>query len=242
MAIAVVAAVALAPAAHADAPAPAPVPAPQPAPEILSKPGQVSRWAFVLSRAIARAKPEPSAKAVARLRLRTQDGTDELVMVLERVTDATGRRWVEVRLPILPNNSTGWVPAEALGGFHRVHTWLRIDTKRLRATLIRSGRVVFRARIGIGQKRWPTPHGEFYVRDRLEGFPPNGLYGPLAFGLNARSAVLTDWPGGGFVGIHGTNEPWLIPGHPSHGCIRMRNRDVLRLGHLLPVGTPVTIA
>jgi hypothetical protein len=23
--------------------------------------------------------------------------------------------------------------------------------------------------------------------------------------------------GGGVVGIHGTNEPWLIPGRPSHG-------------------------
>jgi lipoprotein-anchoring transpeptidase ErfK/SrfK len=27
----------------------------------------------------------------------------------------------------------------------------------------------------------------------------------------------------------------------SHGCIRMRNRDILRLGRLMPVGTAVTI-
>ena len=213
-----------------------------PAPEILSDPGHVSRWAFVLRRAIARATPDPTAKAVARLRLRTQDGTDELVAVLARQTDAVGRRWVQVRLPILPNGSTGWVRDDALGPFHRVRTWLRIDTRRLQAKLVRSGRLVFRSRVGIGQRRWPTPKGDFYIRDRLEGFPPGGIYGALAFGLNARSAVLTDWPNGGFVGIHGTNQPYLLPGRVSHGCIRMRNRDILRLARLMPVGTPVTVS
>jgi hypothetical protein len=33
----------------------------------------------------------------------------------------------------------------------------------------------------------------------------------------------------------------LIPGRISHGCIRMRNRDILTLGRLLPVGTPLTV-
>jgi hypothetical protein len=209
--------------------------------EVLSVPGHVSRWAFVERQAIARARPTADAHAVARLRLKTEDKTDELVMVLRRVVEESGRRWVQVRLPIRPNGSTGWVPQDALGGFHRVHTWLRIDTKRLVATLVRDGRVVLRARVGVGKKQWPTPHGQFYVRDRLQGFKPNGMYGPLAFGLNARSDVLTDWPAGGFVGVHGTNQPNLIPGRISHGCIRMRNRDILRLGRLMRVGTPVTI-
>ena len=67
------------------------------------------------------------------------------------------------------------------------------------------------------------------------------FYGPIAFGTTARSAVLTDWPDGGFVGIHGTDEPQLIPGRVSHGCIRLRNPDIVRLAKLMPVGTPVTI-
>lgn len=226
---------AFAPGARADDPA-------SPVHQQLSDPGHVSRWAFVTRKAIARANPDPRSKAVARLRLETQDGTDELVMVLERVTDLQQRRWVRVRLPILPNGTTGWVPEDALGGFHRVRTWLKIDLRRLHATLVRSGKRVFWARIGAGQRRWPTPRGEFYIRDRLEGFRSGGMYGPLAFGMNARSAVLTDWPGGGFVGVHGTNEPYLLPGRVSHGCIRMRNRDILRLGRLMPVGTPVTIS
>jgi lipoprotein-anchoring transpeptidase ErfK/SrfK len=63
----------------------------------------------------------------------------------------------------------------------------------------------------------------------------------VAFGTSARSAVLTDWPSGGFIGIHGTDYPELIPGRISHGCIRMRNSDILRLGRLMPVGTPLTV-
>jgi lipoprotein-anchoring transpeptidase ErfK/SrfK len=74
----------------------------------------------------------------------------------------------------------------------------------------------------------------------LSGFG-NPFYGPIAYGTSAKSAVLTDWPGGGFVGIHGTNQPQLIPGRISHGCIRMRNRNILRLSRLMPVGTPLTI-
>ena len=52
---------------------------------------------------------------------------------------------------------------------------------------------------------------------------------------------LTDWPDGGFIGIHGTDEPQLIPGRVSHGCIRMRNADIVALGRLMPIGTPLDI-
>jgi lipoprotein-anchoring transpeptidase ErfK/SrfK len=68
------------------------------------------------------------------------------------------------------------------------------------------------------------------------------FYGPVAFGTSARSRVLTDWPAGGFIGIHGTDQPEQIPGRISHGCIRMRNTDILRLARLMPIGTPLTIA
>ena len=40
---------------------------------------------------------------------------------------------------------------------------------------------------------------------------------------------MTDWPGGGIVGIHGTSQPGLIPGKISHGCVRLKNADILKL-------------
>jgi lipoprotein-anchoring transpeptidase ErfK/SrfK len=160
--------------------------------------------------------------------------------VLRSKTDARGGVWVEVRLPVLPNGKTGWVHRRFLGPYHVVDTRLVVDRERLRATLYRSGRTIFTAPVGVGTYSWPTPAGEFTVRNELTRYA-SPFYGPIAFGTTARSPVLTDWPGGGFVGIHGTNAPKLVPGRISHGCIRMRNPDILRLARLLPIGTPLTI-
>jgi lipoprotein-anchoring transpeptidase ErfK/SrfK len=151
-----------------------------------------------------------------------------------------GRLWVRVRLPVLPNGTQGWVLRSALSGYTFVDTHLVVSLRHRRLTLYRDGRAIFRAPVGIGARHTPTPRGQFYIRDRLRGFA-SPFYGPIAFGTSARSAVLTEWPAGGYIGIHGTNAPRRIPGRPSHGCIRMRDRDVLRLAPLLPVGTPVTI-
>lgn len=205
----------------------------------LSNVAGISRYATVVKPSAVRAAPRLSARVVARLGTRTSDGTQELVFLLERVR-VEDTLWVRVRLPILPNNTTGWLPRSSLGGYNEVRTHLLIDRAKLRLTLYRSGRQVFTARVGIGKAKWPTPSGRFYVRSRLERYA-SPFYGPLAFGLSARSAVLTDWPGGGFVGVHGTSLPGLIPGQISHGCVRLRNEDIIQLGKMLPVGTPVTI-
>src|SRR3954452_20888586 len=208
----------------------------------LERPGRSSLWAYVTREVVARAGPDDGAREVARLGTTTEDGTTELVLLTDSAPDAAGRLWVRARLPVRPNGTLGWIPRDALGETHEVHTWLRVSKRRLRAELVRNGRVVFRAPVGVGRPQWPTPSGHFYVRDRLTGFPAGSVYGALAFGTSAKSDVLTDWPNGGVVGIHGTNEPGLLPGRVSHGCVRMRNRDILRLGRLMPVGTPVTIA
>jgi L,D-transpeptidase-like protein len=199
-----------------------------------------SRWAPVRRAATARVRPGTGAPAVARVDARTPEGTTNIVLVVGRRTDAAGRVWVRARLATLPNGRTGWLLRSALGGYGTVDTELRVDTRRLTATLLARGRRVFRAPVGIGQARWPTPRGRFYVRDELTRFAGR-TYGPVAFGTSARSSVLTDWPAGGFVGIHGTDRPDLVPGRVSHGCIRLRNADILRLARLMPVGTPVRV-
>jgi hypothetical protein len=200
----------------------------------------VWRWAFVLRRTPARAHPTGRAKIVAVLGSRTPEGTTNLVLVVERLRRRDGVTWYRVRLPVLPNNSTGWVPAVLLGRLRSVRTHLVVDRRRYRATLFRSGRPIFVTRIGVGRPQSPTPSGQFYVRDLVLGFH-NPFYGPAAFGTSARSAVLTDWPAGGYIGIHGTNEPGILPGRVSHGCIRVPNGAIERLVRLMPVGTPVTI-
>jgi L,D-transpeptidase catalytic domain len=207
----------------------------------LSGPNGMSRWAYIKKPVAARASPSARARVITRLRTLTPERTSNLTATLAGQINQKGEYWVRVRLPILPNGSTGWVPRSALGGFNRIWTHLVIDRPLFTATLYRKGVAVFQTRVGVGKPYWPTPQGEFYVRNRLTGFSDQ-IYGPIAFGTNARSAVLTDWPGGGFIGIHGTNQPEILPGRVSHGCVRMPNRAVLRLARLMPLGTPVTIS
>jgi hypothetical protein len=200
----------------------------------------MSRYAEVYFDVSARTRPSSRAKALIRLRQYTPEGTANVVPTLSGAVNQNGETWVRVRLPMLPNGRTGWVPRSALGPYNEIWTHLVIDRKLFTATLYRKGRAVFTTRVGVGKPYWPTPAGEFYVRERITGFS-DPIYGPIAFGTNARSNVLTDWPGGGFIGIHGTNQPEILPGRVSHGCVRMPNAAIRKLASLMPVGTPVTI-
>jgi lipoprotein-anchoring transpeptidase ErfK/SrfK len=206
----------------------------------LSGPNGMSRWAELYQTIAARSGPSSKSKRLVRLKPWTPEGTSNLVLALGGVITKKHQYWVKVRLPILPNGSTGWVPRPALGPFHNNYTRLVIDRELFRATLYRRGQAIFTSHVGVGKSYWPTPAGEYYVRERITGFS-DLIYGPIAFGTNARSNVLTDWPGGGFIGIHGTNQPGILPGRVSHGCVRMPNAAVKRLSRLMPLGTPVTI-
>jgi lipoprotein-anchoring transpeptidase ErfK/SrfK len=208
-------------------------------PEPLAVRASPSLWAPVRAPVVARSAPA-AGTAVARLERETPEGTSNLVLLDGRGRSVRGARWVRVLLPVLPNNTRGWVPRAALGGYVAVDTRLVVSLERLRATLYKRGVPIFSTIVGVGVPGAPTPRGEFYVRNELTRFR-NPFYGPVAFGTSARSAVLTDWPLGGYIGIHGTNEPQLLPGRVSHGCIRMPNASILRLAKLMPIGTPLTI-
>lgn len=45
-----------------------------------------------------------------------------------------------------------------------------------------------------------------------------------------------------YIYIHGTNQEDLIGTPASHGCVRMRNRDIAELYELVPIDTPVRIS
>jgi hypothetical protein len=201
---------------------------------------KVGRWAPLLRNVTARREPTTSSPAVTRIAAVTRDWTQNVVLVIGGIDLSPRETWYKVRLSILPNNSTGWVPRSALGNIYAVHTHLYVNRATFTATLKRDGRTIFTTRVGVGRSKWPTPAGQFYIRDKFTDFG-DPFYGPIAFGTSARSAVLTDWPGGGFIGIHGTNAPEILPGAVSHGCIRMRNEAIIRLSKLMQPGTPLTI-
>ena len=95
-----------------------------------------------------------------------------------------------------------------------------------------------RGRVAVGAPGRETPLGSFFVAARF--VPDDPFLGVFALETSAYSK-LTEWPGGGLVGIHGTNLPQLIGQAVSHGCIRVLNSTARGLERLVPVGASITI-
>ena len=199
-----------------------------------------SRWAYPASEALIHVAPSARARVSGRLRFLTGDGQAQIYLALGSAKLPSGQSWIQIEVPARPNGQRGWVPADALQELHTVNGYLLVDQSTLRATLYRDGRVVFSAPIGVGKPGTVTPAGHFYVVEKLITVN-DPVYGPYALGTSAYAPTLSEWPGGGVVGIHGTDEPQLIPGRPSHGCVRMRDVDITRLWHIIAVGTPIDI-
>ncbi|MEA2191146.1 MAG: hypothetical protein QOI73_1267 [Solirubrobacteraceae bacterium] len=208
--------------------------------ERLSDELRLTRFANAVALAPVRRRPSIRAPRVGRLRYLTEDGPLETYIALESRVGAAQRTWVRIRMPGRPNGRTGWVNRDDLGPLISVTTMLRVSRSALRATLYRRGRRVWSSRVGVGKAATPTPAGRYWIRTRIKGMGGGGSYGPWAFGTAAYSR-LSDWPGGGVIGIHGTDEPQLIPGRPSHGCIRVPNPKIRSLARRMPIGTPVRI-
>ena len=215
-------------------------PASPPGAATLSDERTLTRWAYPERRARIYSRPSGKARKVGRLRLLTEDKFPELYIALSSWTDPHGNAWIRIRVPKRPNGVKAWVRQDALGSLTVNRKMIDVDKRRLRLRVFDRGKVVMTARIGVGKRGTITPSGRFYVREKfhVKGVP---LYGPRAIGTSAYAPTLSDWPGGGVVGLHGTNQPGLIPGRPSHGCIRLRNRDIMRLYRLAERGTPINI-
>jgi len=200
----------------------------------------VTRWAHPGRLTDIHRTHSALSRRVGRLRFFTEDGFPEVYLLLREYKSRAGADWVQIRVPKRPNGAVGWVPRDALGSFNVVRDQLIVNRRALRATLLRRGRRVWSARVGIGAPGTETPPGHFWVREKFR-FKNTPVYGTHAIGTSAYAPSLTDWPNGGVVGLHGTDQPQLIPGRPSHGCIRVRNGDIARLWRMLPLGTPLWI-
>ncbi len=171
-----------------------------------------------------------------------ENGVVATFLVKTRSTVVDGQSWLEVYLPIRPNGSTAWVKASDVTV---TYTDLKVvvGLSEHQLQVLQAGQVLLTFPAGVGRAETPTPGGVYYIKELLRPPDPNGAYGPDAFGLSGFSNVITDDEqfGDGVIGIHGTNQPELVGTDVSHGCIRLRNTDILKLVGLLPLGTPVSI-
>jgi L,D-transpeptidase ErfK/SrfK len=149
---------------------------------------------------------------------------------------------------VLKINSSHIVPAEISSG-------IVINLPELKLYYFSQGVYQRRFALAIGRRSWPTPTGEYKIRNKaknptwtvpasiqeemaemgqevLESVPP-GPENPLGSYWLGTSA-----PG---VGLHATNRPWSVGHSVSHGCMRMLPEDIADLFPLVQVGDPVKI-
>ncbi len=186
-----------------------------------------------------RSAPSRDARVVATLEQFRPDFHPRTVLALDARVGRTGEpTWYRISVPGRPNGRTGWIPAAA-AEVTRVDRWLVIYRGARKFELYVDGRLRRTGPVAVGARGMETPTGLFFVQSR---FVPSRypILGAFAFETSGYSK-LSDWPGGGVVGVHGTNTPWLIGQAVSHGCVRLRNTDILALRKLVRVGTPVKI-
>ena len=175
-----------------------------------------------------------------RLTLRNPTATGAPLTLLVK---AIGPGWVQAYLPTRPNGWLGWVRERSVK-LLKTPWSLTVRLRSHQLTVTRAGSTVRVLRIGVGRSVTPTPTGTYFITELLKQPDPAGPYGPYAFGLSAHSGVLQHFGrgGNGQIGIHGTDQPQLIGTDASHGCVRLRNADIIWLTQRLPLGTPVIIS
>jgi murein L,D-transpeptidase YcbB/YkuD len=122
---------------------------------------------------------------------------------------------------------------------------LELNLPAYRLDVLRDGVVVSTYPVTIGKRTHPTPTGRYTIRTvewnpwwhppdsdwaRGREITPPGPANPMG------RAKLVFRP---LYFIHGTTEPRSIGTAASHGCVRMRNADVVALGLLLAGGERV---
>ena len=183
--------------------------------------------------------PSRGASVVTTLSQFRPDFRLRTVMALDERRAADGKAtWYRISVPGRPNGRTGWIPAAA-ADVKPVDRWLVVYRGSRKFELYVDGRLRRTGPVAVGARGMETPIGLFYVQSTFvpARYP---ILGAFAFETSGYSK-LSDWPGGGVVGVHGTNTPWLIGQAVSHGCVRLRNADILALRKLVRVGTPVKI-
>lgn len=100
--------------------------------------------------------------------------------------------------------------------------------------------------VAVGRAGWETPTGEFEVQQLVVNpiwqHPFTGAIVPPGPDNPLGARWIGFWSDGeNFIGFHGTPDERLIGQAVSHGCVRMRNRDIIALFDLVSVGTVVSV-
>ena len=189
---------------------------------------------------VVRSKPSGRARVIARLsEFRPQDFRPRYVLAVAAKKGQAGTpAWYKISVPGRPNGRTGWVPAKHVA--IRSMPWQVVVFRDSRVVqLWKNDQLVHTGKIAVGAPGMETPVGLYYVTVRFRPVKVPFL-GSFAFETSAYSK-LSEWPGGGVVGLHGTTAPHLLGQAVSHGCVRMSNESANFLRDRIPLGTPIRV-
>jgi lipoprotein-anchoring transpeptidase ErfK/SrfK len=107
--------------------------------------------------------------------------------------------------------------------------------------VIEDGKILRIFDVAVGASVSPSPIGEFHTTNRVTR--PTYYHAGQIIPPGKDNPIGTRWIGLNLkgYGIHGTNIPTSIGKAASHGCIRLRNRDMEQLFEMLRPGDPVDI-
>ena len=192
---------------------------------------------LLVPKVVARSAPSPNAGRVLVLNQFRPDFRQQEVLAVGATVGSDGQVWYRLSLPMRPNNTTGWVSSRQIE-LHHVANRIVININTRQLQVLRGSHVLYSTTVAVGRPGMETPIGHYYVQVRFH--PDDSFLGVFAFETSAYSK-LTEWPGGGVVGIHGTSAPQLLGQAVSHGCVRMSNTAAAYLRDRIPVGTPIRI-
>ena len=182
-------------------------------------------------------RPDPSLP-VSRIDARNP-WEQRIAFPITAVRTKGGETWFRIKLGVEPNGSAGWVRLADVK-VARIRHRIMVDLSARTLVHYKDGAPRHRFAVGIGRPETPTTVGRFFVWAHLDPRDPSGPYGSYLLGLSGFSRVLTNWPGGGRMAIHGTADQGDAGQAVSYGCPRVPNAQMNRLRGV-PMGTPVVI-
>jgi len=185
-----------------------------------------------------RKAPNPHASVIKVMKEFRPDFRPQEMFAVRKATGSDGKVWYRISVPMRPNGTYGWIPASTVS-LKPTHSQIVVHLNSRTIDIYRFGKHKWHGKVAIGAPGRETPVGHYFVAARFVPYHDTFL-GVFAEETSAYSK-LTEWPGGGVVGIHGTSLPQLLGQAVSHGCVRVSNLTATKLRAFAPLGTPIWI-
>jgi lipoprotein-anchoring transpeptidase ErfK/SrfK len=186
----------------------------------------------------ARKSPNPNSRVIKVMHYFRPDYRVQEILAVSEQTGSDGEPWYRISLPMRPNGTYGWIPAASVD-LAPTTGQIVVDISSRTIDIYQHGKHRWHGKVAVGAPGRETPLGHYYVAARFVPYH-DAFLGVFAVETSAYSK-LTEWPGGGVVGIHGTSLPQLLGQAVSHGCVRVSNTTAARMKTLAPLGTPIWI-